>query len=274
MPELPEVEVTRRGIAPVLTGSRVSGVIVRTPTLRYPLPPNLQQTLAGLRLREVSRRGKYLLLDFDHGHLLIHLGMSGSLRLVPATLAAEKHDHFDLVFAIKGKSVALRLRDPRRFGAILWLQGDPLTHPLLAVLGVEPLTEEFSATWLRKEFAGLSAAIKPTLMDSHRVVGIGNIYASESLFRAGIDPRTAVGRISLKRLERLVPAIKATLTAAIAAGGSSLRDFIHSDGSSGYFQQQYFVYGRGGDPCRVCGREIRELRQGQRATFFCAGCQR
>ena len=274
MPELPEVEVTRRGIAPVLTGSRVSGVIVRTPTLRYPLPPNLQQTLAGLRLREVSRRGKYLLLDFDHGHLLIHLGMSGSLRLVPATLAAEKHDHFDLVFAIKGKSVALRLRDPRRFGAILWLQGDPLTHPLLAVLGVEPLTEEFSATWLRKEFAGLSAAIKPTLMDSHRVVGIGNIYASESLFRAGIDPRTAVGRISLKRLERLVPAIKATLTAAIAAGGSSLRDFIHSDGSSGYFQQQHFVYGRGGDPCRVCGREIRELRQGQRATFFCAGCQR
>jgi formamidopyrimidine-DNA glycosylase len=274
MPELPEVEVTRRGIAPVLTGSRVSGVIVRTPTLRYPLPPNLQQTLAGLRLREVSRRGKYLLLDFDHGHLLIHLGMSGSLRLVPATLAAEKHDHFDLVFAIKGKSVALRLRDPRRFGAILWLQGDPLKHRLLAVLGVEPLTEEFSATWLRKEFAGLSAAIKPTLMDSHRVVGIGNIYASESLFRAGIDPRTAAGRISLKRLERLVPAIKATLTAAIAAGGSSLRDFIHSDGSSGYFQQQYFVYGRGGDPCRVCGRETRELRQGQRATFFCAGCQR
>lgn len=274
MPELPEVEVTRRGIAPILTGGRVSGVIVRTPALRYPLPPDLQRTLAGSRLAEVSRRGKYLLLDFDHGHLLIHLGMSGSLRLVPATLAAEKHDHFDLVFAIKGKSVALRLRDPRRFGAILWLQGDPLTHPLLAVLGVEPLTEEFSATWLRKEFAGLSAAIKPTLMDSHRVVGIGNIYASESLFRAGIDPRTAAGRVSLKRLERLVPAIKATLAAAIAAGGSSLRDFIQSDGSSGYFQQQYFVYGRSGQPCLVCGRPIRELRQGQRATFFCARCQR
>lgn len=274
MPELPEVEVTRRGIAPVLTGSRVSAVIVRTPALRYPLPPDLQRTLAGSRLTEVSRRGKYLLLDFGHGHLLIHLGMSGSLRLVPATLAAEKHDHFDLVFAIKGKSMALRLRDPRRFGAILWLQGDPLTHPLLAVLGVEPLTEEFGAAWLRKEFAGLSAAIKPTLMDSHRVVGIGNIYASESLFRAGIDPRTAAGRISLKRLERLVLAIKATLTAAIAAGGSSLRDFIHSDGSSGYFQQQYFVYGRSGEPCRVCGRPIRELRQGQRATFFCPGCQR
>jgi len=273
MPELPEVEVTRRGIAPVLTGGRVSGVVARTPALRYPLPPDLQRTLAGSRLTEVSRRGKYLLLDFGHGHLLIHLGMSGSLRLVPATLAAEKHDHFDLVFAIKGKSVALRLRDPRRFGAILWLGSDPLTHPLLAVLGVEPLTEEFSAAWLRKEFAGLSAAIKPTLMDSHRVVGIGNIYASESLFRAGIDPRTAAGRVSLKRLERLVPAIKATLTAAIAAGGSSLRDFIHSDGSSGYFQQQYFVYGRAGEPCHVCGQPIRDLRQGQRATFFCARCQ-
>jgi formamidopyrimidine-DNA glycosylase len=200
--------------------------------------------------------------------------MSGSLRLVPAGLAAEKHDHFDLVFTIKGKPVALRLRDPRRFGAILWLPGDPLTHPLLASLGVEPLTEEFSAAWLKRELAGLSAAIKPTLMDSHRVVGIGNIYASESLFRAGIDPRAASGRISLKRLERLVPAIKATLTAAIEAGGSSLRDFIRSDGSSGYFQQQYFVYGRSGEPCHVCGRPIKELRQGQRATFFCAHCQR
>ncbi len=274
MPELPEVEVTRRGIAPVLTGGRVSGVIARTPALRYPLPPDLQRTLAGSRLAEVSRRGKYLLLDFGHGRLLIHLGMSGSLRLVPATLAAEKHDHFDLVFAIKGKSVALRLRDPRRFGAILWLEGNPLTHPLLAVLGVEPLTEGFSAAWLRKEFAGLSAAIKPTLMDSHRVVGIGNIYASESLFRARIDPRTSAGRVSLKRLERLVPAIKATLAAAIDAGGSSLRDFIHSDGSSGYFQQQYFVYGRAGEACHVCGQPIRDLRQGQRATFFCARCQR
>ena len=274
MPELPEVEVTRRGIAPVLTGRRVSGVIARTPALRYPLPENLDRTLAGHCLAAVSRRGKYLLLDFGHGHLMIHLGMSGSLRLVPANLPAEKHDHFDLVFAIKGKAVALRLRDPRRFGAILWLEGDPNEHPLLAVLGIEPLTEEFSAAWLKRELAGLSAAIKPTLMDSHRVVGIGNIYASESLFRAGIDPRAAAGRISLKRLERLVPSIKGTLAAAIAAGGSSLRDFIHSDGSSGYFQQQYFVYGRSGAPCHVCGRPVRDMRQGQRATFFCAGCQR
>ena len=274
MPELPEVEVTRRGIAPALTGNRVFAVIVRTPALRYPLPENLEQELGGQRLAAVSRRGKYLLLDFGHGHLLIHLGMSGSLRLVPASLPAEKHDHFDLVFGIERGKVALRLRDPRRFGAILWLGRDAPVHPLLAVLGVEPLTDEFNAGWLQQELAGLSAAIKPTLMDSHRVVGIGNIYASESLFRAGIDPRTPAGKISLKRLERLVPVIKATLAAAIDAGGSSLRDFVRSDGSSGYFQQQYFVYGRGGEPCRVCGRPIKELRQGQRATFFCASCQR
>ena len=274
MPELPEVEVTCRGIAPALTGNRVFAVIARTPALRYPLPENLEQKLAGQRLAAVSRRGKYLLLDFGRGHLLIHLGMSGSLRLVPAGQPAERHDHFDLVFAIGRRRVALRLRDPRRFGAILWLGRDAPAHPLLTVLGIEPLTDEFNAHWLKQELAGLSAAIKPTLMDSHRVVGIGNIYASESLFRAGIDPRTPAGRISLKRLERLVPAIKATLAAAIDAGGSSLRDFIHSDGSSGYFQQQYFVYGRDGEPCRICGRPIRELRQGQRATFFCAGCQR
>jgi formamidopyrimidine-DNA glycosylase len=274
MPELPEVEVTRSGIAPVLIGHRVSGVTVRVPALRYPLPKNLERTIDGHSLVAVSRRGKYLLLDFGCGHLLIHLGMSGSLRLVPASLAAEKHDHFDLVFAIKGKAMALRLRDPRRFGAILWLEGDPIKHPLLAVLGIEPLTEDFSAKWLKEELNGLSAAIKPTLMDSHRVVGIGTIYASESLFRAGIDPRRPAGRISMPRLERLVSAIKTTLAAAIDAGGSSLRDFIHSDGSSGYFQQQYFVYGRSGNPCRICGRPIRELRQGQRATFFCADCQR
>ena len=200
--------------------------------------------------------------------------MSASVGWAPAGLSEEKPNHFVLVFPVKEKPVALRLRDPRRFGAILWLPGDPMRHPLLASLGVEPLTEEFNAEWLKGELAGLAAAIKPTLMDSHRVVGIGNIYASESLFRAGIDPCAAAGRISLKRLERLVPAIKATLAAAIEAGGSSLRDFIGADGSSGYFQQQYFVYGRGGEPCLVCGHSIRELRQGQRATFFCAHCQR
>jgi formamidopyrimidine-DNA glycosylase len=274
MPELPEVEVTRRGIAAPLNGQSVVGVIARVPALRYPLPADLGALLAGRHLARITRRGKYLLLDFGNGHLLIHLGMSGSLRLVTAAQPAAKHDHLDLLFGPRDRPQILRLRDPRRFGAVLWLEGDVDAHPLLKVLGIEPLTEEFDALWLKRELAGLKAAIKPTLMDSHRIVGIGNIYASESLFRAGIDPRRAAGSISLKRLEKLVPAIKATLTAAIAAGGSSLRDFIHSDGSSGYFQQQYFVYGRTGAPCRVCGRAIKELRQGQRASFYCAGCQK
>lgn len=274
MPELPEVEVTRRGIAPDLEGRRVSAVVLRAPTLRYPLPQDLGQRLHGRTLQRVSRRGKYLLLDFGHGQVLIHLGMSGSLRLLPAATPAEKHDHVDLVFATPRGSTALRLRDPRRFGAVLWLEDDPLAHPLLAVLGIEPLEEEFTADWLKAELSGLKAAIKPTLMDGHRIVGIGNIYASESLFRAGIDPRTPAGKVSRKRLENLVPVIKATLAAAIEAGGSSLRDFIHSDGSSGYFQQQYFVYGRTGEDCRVCGSTIRELRQAQRATFYCPKCQK
>ncbi|MBI5899398.1 MAG: bifunctional DNA-formamidopyrimidine glycosylase/DNA-(apurinic or apyrimidinic site) lyase [Rhodocyclales bacterium] len=274
MPELPEVEVTRRGIEPSLNGQAVVGVVARVPALRYPLPPDLGALIVGRRLTGVARRGKYLLLDFGRGHLLIHLGMSGSLRLVTASQPAAKHDHLDLLFGRKDRPLILRMRDPRRFGAVLWLEGDAEAHPLLKVLGVEPLTGEFDAIWLKRELAGLKAAIKPTLMDSHRIVGIGNIYASESLFRAGIDPRRAAGSVSRKRLEKLVPAIKATLSAAIAAGGSSLRDFIHSDGGSGYFQQQYFVYGRRGEPCRVCGRAIRELRQGQRATFYCAGCQK
>lgn len=269
MPELPEVEVTRRGIEPALIGRRLASADFRRHDLRYPLPHAAVAALVGRRLVAVRRRGKYLLLDFSDGHLLIHLGMSGSLRLVPRSLPPEKHDHVDLVFGDR----ALRMRDPRRFGAILWLEGDPLAHPLLASLGIEPLTNEFTARWLKSSLAGVKAAIKPTLMDGHRVVGIGNIYASESLFRARIDPRVAAGRVSLARLERLVPIIKATLEAAIAAGGSSLRDFIRSDGSSGYFQQQYFVYGRSGESCRVCGGVIRGLRQAQRATFFCPRCQ-
>jgi formamidopyrimidine-DNA glycosylase len=274
MPELPEVEVTRRGILPSLDGQKVLAVLARVPALRYPLPHNLEKLLKGRRLEGIERRGKYLLLDFGNGRLLVHLGMSGSLRLVPADQPAAKHDHLDIVFSQRAGTLAMRMRDPRRFGAVLWLDSAVQEHPLLKVLGIEPLTGEFNSAWLKDRLSGLKAAIKPVLMDSHRVVGIGNIYASESLYRAGIDPRTPAGRVSLKRLERLVPAIKETLTAAIDAGGSSLRDFIHSDGSSGYFQQQYFVYGRTGEACRVCGRPIRELRQGQRATFYCAGCQK
>lgn len=269
MPELPEVEVTCRGIAPTITGKRISAVVARTPKLRYPIPPHLSVILCDKVLRSVTRRAKYLLLNFDHGRLLMHLGMSGSLRILPAGTAPEKHDHVDLVF---GKAL-LRLRDPRRFGAVLWLAGDS-RHALLDVLGPEPLSDVFTARWLHGALKKRSTAIKPTLMDGHLVVGIGNIYASESLFRARIHPNTAANKVSLTRLERLVPEIKATLEAAIAKGGSSLRDFIHSDGSSGYFQQDYFVYGRDGEPCRVCGTTIRRAVHGQRATFYCPTCQR
>lgn len=276
MPELPEVEVTRRGIAPELLGRTVSSVCVRTPKLRYPIPDHLTETLLGLRLQAVNRRGKYLLLDFSCGTLLIHLGMSGSLRVLQisdvAPQSAQKHDHFDLVFGDR----VLRLRDPRRFGALLWQEASqPIEqHPLLAVLGLEPLSDEFTPRWMFAVTRGKAAPIKPFLMDGHVLVGVGNIYASESLFRAGIDPRTSAGKISLRRYERLVPEIRATLTAAIAAGGSSLRDFIQADGRAGYFQQQYFVYGRTGEACRLCGHTIQMLRQAQRASFYCARCQR
>ena len=274
MPELPEVEVTRRGIAPTLIGRRVTSTNWRVPALRYPLPQNEARHFVGLPLLAVHRRGKYLLLEFASGHLLVHLGMSGSLRLVSPDLEARKHDHVDILFGSGRTAVTLRMQDPRRFGAILWVEGDVGNHPLIWVLGIEPLTDEFTPAWLKQSLAGLKAAIKPTLMDGHRIVGIGNIYASESLFRAGIHPTTPAGKVSLKRLARLVPVIKETLAAAIDAGGSSLRDFIHSDGSSGYFQQQYFVYSRDGEPCRVCQSTIRQIRQGQRATFYCPRCQR
>lgn len=269
MPELPEVEVTRLGIAPGLTGRRVTAVVARTPKLRYPIPADLHAQLCDRVLQSVDRRAKYLLLNFEHGRLLLHLGMSGSLRLLPATSAPEKHDHLDLVF----DTTVLRLRDPRRFGSALWLAGEE-SHVLLDVLGPEPLADAFTAKWLHAALKKRSTPIKPTLMDGHLVVGIGNIYASESLFRARINPKTAANKVSLMRLERLVPEIKATLTAAIAKGGSTLRDFIHSDGSSGYFQQEYFVYGRDGLPCRVCGTPIKRIVQGQRATFYCPCCQK
>ncbi|HZV53860.1 MAG TPA: bifunctional DNA-formamidopyrimidine glycosylase/DNA-(apurinic or apyrimidinic site) lyase [Rhodocyclaceae bacterium] len=270
MPELPEVEVTRRGLAPRLTGRRVSAVATRVPALRYPLPPDLVCKLAGRPLLGIGRRGKYLLLDFGNGHLLIHLGMSGSLRLAPKEQPVARHDHLDIDF---GNEV-LRLRDPRRFGAVLWLEGDPAEHPLLAHLGVEPLAREFNPAALAAALRGRRTAIKPAIMDAGIVVGVGNIYASESLHRAGIDPRTPAGRISHARLAKLVPAIKTTLRAAIRAGGSSLRDYVHSDGGLGDFQLRHRVYGRAGEPCRSCGAPIRLLRQGNRATYFCPRCQR
>lgn len=269
MPELPEVEVTRRGIEKRVAGQRLDRAVLRAPSLRYPLPSGLAGRLAGRRLEAVKRRGKYLLLDFGDGHLLIHLGMSGSLRFVAPDTPPGKHDHADFIFG----ATVLRLTDPRRFGALLWLEGDPLAHPLLADLGIEPLSRNFTPQWLQRALAGKRIAIKPALMDGRRVVGIGNIYASESLFAAGIDPRRAASSISLTRLARLVPAIKATLRAAIRAGGSTLRDFCGPDGM-GDFQVRHQVYDRAGEPCLQCGSTIRQIRQGQRSTYYCPRCQR
>lgn len=269
MPELPEVEVTRRGIASRVAGQRLDYAVLRAPTLRYPVPAGLAQTLAGRSLVAVKRRGKYLLLDVDGGHVLIHLGMSGSLRFVAPDEAPARHDHADFVF---GDSV-LRFTDPRRFGAILWLAGDPLQHPLLARLGIEPLTPEFTGHWLQQALRGKAVGIKPALMEGALVVGVGNIYAAESLFDAGIDPRRPAGRVSRARLERLTPIIQQTLEAAIAAGGSTLRDFCGPEGM-GDFQVQHKVYGRAGEPCVQCGAPIKVIRQGQRSTYFCPACQK
>ena len=276
MPELPEVETTRRGIAPHLVGQFIAGIIIRNPNLRWPIPDNLSEILTGLSIQAVTRRAKYLLLDCGVGTLILHLGMSGSLRILPVKLLQsvephQKHDHFDLILS---DQTTLRLRDPRRFGAVLWHTGDILQHSLLTKLGPEPLTADFNAQQLFEKTRERGANIKETLMNSHMVAGIGNIYANEALFRAGINPKVAAGRISITRYERLVQAIKQTLQEAIEAGGSSLRDFVNSDGNPGYFQQQYWVYGRGGQLCKKCERVIKQIKQGQRSSFYCPNCQR
>ncbi|MDI3513896.1 MAG: formamidopyrimidine-DNA glycosylase [Rhodocyclaceae bacterium] len=270
MPELPEVETTRRGILPHVEGRVLTALTVRNPRLRVPVPEELPARLAGRALRAVGRRAKYLLLDFDAGTVIVHLGMSGSLRVVRSEESPGAHDHLDFVFGAH----ALRLRDPRRFGMVVWQEGEAARHPLLARLGPEPLDAAFDAAWLHKVTRGLRAPIKHVLMDSHRVVGVGNIYASESLFRARIHPLEPAGRLGPQRCARLVAAVRETLVAAIAAGGSTLRDFVGGDGQPGYFQQQYFVYGRDGEACRVCATPVRRVVSGQRATFFCPRCQR
>jgi formamidopyrimidine-DNA glycosylase len=269
MPELPEVEVTRRGLEPRLVGRRIGAVAVREARLRWRVPASVS-ALAGRKVRAVKRRGKYLLIDCGDGHLIVHLGMSGSLRLVAPGTAPGKHDHVDV--AIGGR--LLRLRDPRRFGAVLWTAAPPERHRLLRHLGVEPLSRALDAAHLHSLARASRIAIKNFLMDGRRVVGVGNIYASESLFLAGLDPRTPARRVSLEKCRRLVPAIKQTLRAAIRAGGSTLRDFVGSDGAEGYFQARAWVYDREGKPCRRCGTKIRRLLQGQRATYYCPGCQR
>ncbi len=277
MPELPEVEVCRRGIAPELIGVDILEAIIRAPKLRHPIPPELRALLPGCRIVDVRRRGKYLLIDCRgdgvEGSLIIHLGMSGNLRFVPTAQPPEKHDHFELVLPTQ----SLRLADPRRFGVVLWQDGPPALagrHPLLAVQGIEPLSDEFTVDWLVAANARRSGPIKPVLMDSHLVVGIGNIYAAESLFRAGISPLRAANRISRARYELLVPAIRQTLSDAIAAGGSSIRDYVHSDGGAGCFQIQAAVYDRDGQPCVRCEGTVRQVRQAGRSTYYCPSCQR
>jgi formamidopyrimidine-DNA glycosylase len=273
MPELPEVEVTRRGVAPHLDGRTVTAVVLRHDGLRWPFPPALDKLLAGRSVRGTGRRGKYLLIHFEHGTLIIHLGMSGHLRVLPSSTAAQKHDHFDLVLG----SQLLRLNDPRRFGAVLWHgaeDGEIDNHMLLRGLGVEPLERGFSAELLYRETRKRSAPIKQVLLAGDIVVGVGNIYASESLFKARINPKTPAHRIGLARYEKLAVAIRETLAAAIEQGGSTLRDFVGVNGQTGYFQQTYFVYDRTDEPCRICKSPVRQIRQGQRSTFYCANCQK
>lgn len=273
MPELPEVEVTRRGVAPHLEGQTVTGVVVRRAGLRWPFPAGLAEKLCGSPVMQAGRRGKYLLLEFGHGTLILHLGMSGHLRILPNPTPPEKHDHFDLVVG----SQLMRLTDPRRFGAVLWHpreEGDVNNHVLLRKLGVEPLEAGFSAALLYRQTRNRTAPIKQVLLAGDIVVGVGNIYASESLFRAGINPTTQARRISLARYEKLASAIRDILAAAILQGGSTLRDFVGANGQAGYFQQSYFVYDRGGLACRTCAATVRQIRQGQRSTFYCVNCQK
>jgi len=271
MPELPEVETTRRGLLPHVVGRRIRGVVVRNPSLRWPVPADLPLRLRGERVLDIRRRGKYLLFDCRRGHLLVHLGMSGRLSLVPADRPARAHDHVDL--RLEG-SRTLRLTDPRRFGAMLWLASPPEAHALLERLGLEPLERGFTGAALERLAAGRRVAVKQFLMNSRIVTGVGNIYASEALFRARIHPQRSVGRISRKSWNRLARATRATLERALALGGSTLRDFAAVDGAPGHYQSRFVVYGRAGKPCPAWGARIRVARQGQRSTFYCPTCQR
>lgn len=271
MPELPEVETTCRGIAPFVVGKTVTGVTVRQRQLRWPVTRGLQQKLVHRRVLQLQRRAKYILFRFEHGCLLLHLGMSGSLRIVAGNQAPEKHDHIDIEFT---PGIRLRFRDPRRFGSLLWTAGDPLQHPLLAGLGPEPLNDDFNGNYLYQKARGRTQAIKTFIMDSRIVVGVGNIYASESLFGSGIHPKRAAGRLSRERCERLAAAIKQVLKQAIAAGGTTLRDFASGDGRPGYFYLKLKVYDRALAPCPRCGNPIRQARIGQRSAFYCVNCQR
>lgn len=271
MPELPEVETTRRGIEPALKGRTIERLIVREPRLRWRVPTHLPNLVAGQRVETLSRRAKYLLFGLPRGTLIVHLGMSGSLRVLPAATPPQPHDHIDLVL---DSGACLRFNDPRRFGSVLWTEEDPELHPLLRSLGPEPLSEEFSGETLARAAKGRRVAIKQLLMNSQIVVGVGNIYASEALFRAGVRPKRAAGRLKPHEFVALAKSIKQVLREAIRSGGTTLRDYVNADGMPGYFRQKLFVYERTNEPCRVCKKPIKHLVQGQRSTYFCAICQK
>lgn len=270
MPELPEVETTRAGLAPHVTGQRVQQVVVRQPRLRWPVSPELATALPGQLIRSIHRRAKYLLLAAGNGHVCIHLGMSGRLRVVPANTPPTKHDHVDIVLE---NGQAIRFNDARRFGSVFWVAGNMADFALLAALGPEPLDKAFDGAWLHAHSRGRRVAVKNFIMDSRIVVGVGNIYASEALHAAGIHPQRAAGRIGSKRYDNLAAAIKQVLGAAIAAGGTTLRDYIGVDGANGYFQLALAVYGKAGEPCPRDGTPIRRVIIGQRSSFYCPRCQ-
>jgi len=270
MPELPEVETTLRGIYPTLNRQNISRIEVRERRMRWPVPDELEACLQNQIVRRLSRRGKYILIATDNGTAMLHLGMSGSLRIVSPDTPPEKHDHIDIV--LPGKII--RFNDPRRFGSLLWTIGDPEKHKLLKDLGPEPLDDAFDTDYLFDASRRRNVSIKQFIMNSNVVVGVGNIYASESLFRAGINPKKQAGKVSRQRYEKLVSSIKDVLTEAIEMGGTTLRDFHGSDGKPGYFRIKLKVYGRAGEPCDVCSTPIKQIVQGQRATYYCPSCQK
>ena len=271
MPELPEVETTCRGIKPHIKNNNISKVVVRNRNLRWPIPMGLNNKLKQQTISDVYRRSKYLLIKTDAGTLIIHLGMSGSLRILDSTAAVEKHDHFEIQFE---NGICLRLRDPRRFGCVLWEKNDPLQHKLLAKLGPEPLTKEFNAELLYEKSRKRKTTIKQFIMDANIVVGVGNIYASESLFLAGVHPKRLAGKISKQNAKDLTAAIKKILKQAIKQGGTTLKDFTSSEGKPGYFKQKLKVYDRKGEPCLICKKPIKQITLGQRSTFYCSSCQK
>jgi formamidopyrimidine-DNA glycosylase len=271
MPELPEVETTRRGIAPALIGRRIVAAVVRDRRLRWPIDKHVEASVKGQTVRDVERRGKYILIKLHTGALIVHLGMSGSLRVLESDVPPRPHDHWDLVLN-SGK--VLRFHDPRRFGSLHWTTDDPNAHKLLAKLAPEPLSEAFDADYLFRATRKRQVAIKQFIMNSQVVVGVGNIYASEALFRAGISPRRAARRLTRAQAAALTKAIKEVLAEAIHIGGTSLRDYVNADGIPGYFRQKLFVYERAGEACRVCETPVKQFVQGQRSTYWCATCQR